>query len=378
MEHDFTSTIRAILDKHFGTTAEMVFQKSPLLQYVNTKTKSASQGAKSRSAFANHYALYVLLHDYVNGGFLKQEKDYSKYEGAKFSDLLKKMRSMPFGNKLQNHALNNRLNHEFRKYFPDLPPPIIHVPETQRYWINENLIVIPDGREKINIASALLEIIETYIETKQDAFNSFRKTCQELIKMSRQNSVEIEAFVRSLIQPHVDARIFEIVSYSILKQHYAGISIFWGWTRRNLTQENLTLFKTGRTNANDGGIDFVMKPLGRFFQVTETTDVKKYFLDIDKVHHYPVTFVVKTNEAPDKVKTEMESKAKKEYSVEAVVEKYMSCIEEIITIPLLLDYLTEAVDKSKVVEIFDEILLQSEVEFNFTVTKMIAKTIPAE
>ena len=65
-----------------------------------------------------------------------------------------------------------------------------------------------------------------------------------------------------------------------------------------------------------------------------------------------MTFVVKTNDAPDQVKAEMGIKAKKEYSVEAVVEKYMSCIEEIITIPILLDYLTEAVDKSKVVGIF--------------------------
>jgi len=42
-------------------------------------------------------------------------------------------------------------------------------------------------------------------------------------------------------------------------------------------EDNLELYKTGRTNANDGGIDFVMKPLGRFFQVTETTDVKNTF-----------------------------------------------------------------------------------------------------
>ena len=127
----------------------------------------------------------------------------------------------------------------------------------------------------------------------------------------------------------------------------------------------MSVFKTGRTNANDGGIDFVMKPLGRFFQVTETTDVKKYFLDIDKVHRYPVTFVVKTNEDTDKVKIEIETKARKEYSVEAVVEKYMSCIEEIINIPILLEYLAKAAQQSKVVEIFDEILLQSDVEFNF-------------
>jgi hypothetical protein len=375
MEHGFTSIIRSILVGHFGNRAESVFQKSSLLQYVNTKTKSASRGAKSRSAFANHYALFVLLKDYVDGGFLKSKNDYAKYEGAKFSELLKSMRSLPFGNKLQNHALNNRLNHEFRKFFPESPLPIIHVSETQRYWINENLLIIPISREKINIAPALLEIIDAYIETKQDAFNSFRRTCQELRTVPRNNFVEVEVFIRSLLQPNVDARIFEIVSYSILKQHYSGITIFWGWTRQTLIQEELTLYKTGRTNANDGGIDFVMKPLGRFFQVTETTDVKKYFLDIDKVHRYPVTFVVKTNEGPCAVKTEMEIKAKKEYSVEAVVEKYMSCIEEIINIPILLEYLTEAVDKSKVVEVFDEIILQSDVEFNFTESKNAKKTI---
>ena len=48
----------------------------------------------------------------------------------------------------------------------------------------------------------------------------------------------------------------------------------------------MKLYKTGRTNANDGGIDFVMKPLGRFFQVTETLDFKKYFLDIDKIETF--------------------------------------------------------------------------------------------
>jgi hypothetical protein len=65
---------------------------------------------------------------------------------------------------------------------------------------------------------------------------------------------------------------------------------------------NLKLYKTGRTNANDGGIDFVMKPLGRFFQVTETLDFKKYFLDIDKIQKYPVTFVIKSVEGVELLK----------------------------------------------------------------------------
>ena len=106
--------------------------------------------------------------------------------------------------------------------------------------------------------------------------------------------VQVREFIKQMVAPNVDARIFEIVSYSILKYYYNDRVIYWGYALDSLQQENLKLFKTGRTNANDGGIDFVMKPLGRFFQVTETVDVNKYFLDIDKIERYPITFVVKS------------------------------------------------------------------------------------
>ena len=45
-----------------------------------------------------------------------------------------------------------------------------------------------------------------------------------------------------------------------------------------------------------------MTPLGRFFQVTETTDVNKYFLDIDKVQRFPITFVVKSTDTEDEIR----------------------------------------------------------------------------
>ncbi|MDJ0520108.1 MAG: hypothetical protein QNJ74_28920 [Trichodesmium sp. MO_231.B1] len=86
----------------------------------------------------------------------------------------------------------------------------------------------------------------------------------------------------------IDARLFEIVSYSILKYYYHEQTVFFGFDIEDIQQENLKLYKTGRTNANDRSIDFVMKPLGRFFQVTETTDFKKFFLDIDKIEKYPI------------------------------------------------------------------------------------------
>lgn len=109
MEHDFTTVIRETLSKHFGEAAEDLFEKSPLLQYINLKTVSATRGSKARSSFANLYAIYVLAEDYVHHGFDKKG-DYSKYEGAQFSRLFKRQRELPFGRKLQNHALNHRLN----------------------------------------------------------------------------------------------------------------------------------------------------------------------------------------------------------------------------------------------------------------------------
>ena len=73
--------------------------------------------------------------------------------------------------------------------------------------------------------------------------------------------------------------------------------IFQGFAINRLNKENLKLYKTRGTNANNGSIDFIMKPLGRFFQVTETLNFKKYFLDIDKIQKYPITFVVKSSES---------------------------------------------------------------------------------
>src|SRR5436190_23523664 len=143
-------------------------------------------------------------------------------------------------------------------------------------------------------------------------------------------------------------------------------TLFWGWSLDAIKQEGLKLYKTGRTNANDGGIDFVMKPLGKFFQVTETLDFRKYFLDIDKIQKYPITFVIKSNDDIDKLRAKIEQNANKTYPVNAIVEKYMGCIEEVINIPILNKCFNEAVMKKHLNNILDEIVLQSKVEFNYS------------
>ena len=365
MEHEFTQQIQAVLQSDFGEAAEDIFEKSELLQYLNIKTRSATRGSKARGSFANLYALYVLIEDYLNHGF-DEKGDYSNYQGAAFTDLFRRQRELPFGNKLQNHALNHRMNSDFRKYFPQTEYiPILRDVETKRYWINENLLKIFAAGNLHNIARSIISIVDCYIETKRSAFEAFIQTCERLKRINGKSKEDVEAFIISLLGPNADARIFEIVSYAILKYHYSNQTVYFGFDLESMEEENLRLFKTGRTNANDGGIDFVMRPLGRFFQVTETLDVRKYFLDIDKIERYPISFVIKSEEPVNVLRQTLQEGAEKQYLITAIVRRYMDCVEEIINIPDLKDRFSETVQEGHLRNVLDEVIKQSKVEFNY-------------
>ncbi|NLF41919.1 MAG: type II restriction endonuclease [Bacteroidales bacterium] len=107
-----------------------------------------------------------------------------------------------------------------------------------------------------------------------------------------------------------------------------------------------------------------MKPLGRFFQVTETVDAGKYFLDIDKVQRFPISFVVKTDESKSGILKKITSQAKAKYHIKAVVQKYIESIEEIINIPKLIEIFEQVLNAGKCSNVIEEIVLQSKVEFN--------------
>lgn len=378
MEYAFTPTILRILKEEVGDAADEVFRLSELLQYINRKTKSASSGSKSRGAFANHYAIYVLVEDYVRNGY-HQSGNYKDYGGAQFAQLFGRQRELPFGAKLQNHALDSRLNEEFKKFFPETSyTPIIRNLVTNRYWINENLLIIRTPGSVFNIAEVTLKIIDAYVEAKKDAFENFIKDCVKIQQLQEESPGAHSAFIQSLLRPNVDARIFEIVSYSVLKEFYKEQRIFWGWSLDSISPENLLLYKTGRTNANDGGIDFVMRPLGRFFQVTETLDVKKYFLDIDKIQHFPLTFVVKSELPPDRILSAIKTQAQDHFVVNTVVEVYMAAIEEIINIPSLLEMLSVVIGRKAISEVLNEIVLQSKLEFNYVETLSVEEQLSEE
>ena len=364
MNHSFTPKILGELESYFPGLGPTLFGLSPLLQYINRKTRSANRGSKARSSFANLYAIYVLVEDYATKGFVESGR-YQEYEGADFSPLLARMRKLPFGAKLQNHALNNRANDEFHKYFPDDERrPILRDVATRKYWINETMLTVTIGKDIYNLAYAVLRIIDLYVVTKQSSFVQFLDDCRRLKEAGRNNAREAADFIREVLAPEKDARLFEIASYAILKAHFSTKVIFIGLTKDAVKETNLRLFKTGRTNANDGGIDFVMTPLGRFFQVTETLDVKKYFLDIDKIDKFPISFVIKTTLDIDAIRLRLEKGALNQYGVKKIVNKYMSAIEDLFNIPRLLEIFESLERRGKVPEILDEIIRWSRVEFN--------------
>ncbi len=371
MRHPFSQTILEILKRDFGARAEDIFENSPIIGYLNIKTKSAGKGSKARGAFANHYALYVVIEDYINKGYADERAgDYSDYEGAKFSELFKRQRELPFGAKLQNHALNSRLNDEFRQFYPMLgKTPIVRNLETQRYWIQEDLlkIAILDERGnnvELNLSKSIIKIIDEYVAAKKAAFENFIAACQKIASFGGDDRNSAIDFIKAQLRPNVDARVFEIVSYAVLKAKYGKQTIWIGDAKEDVTEEMLVLYKTGRTNANDGGIDFVMKPLGRFFQVTETIDTGKYFLDIDKIQRFPITFVVKTENSADEIKEIIRAQATAKYKIKAVVDSYMNAIEEIINVPDLIEYFNQIAQSDSLQQVMDEIVVQSRIEFN--------------
>lgn len=353
-----------VVEKYGRKHAAELLEQSHLLKYLKLKTKSVDSSSKARGSFANLYALYVLIEDYMKKGYLDR-KDYQTYEGMIFSEAFKRQRELPFGEKLQNHALNNRLNDEFRKYFVELGEvPIARDLKTKRYWVNENLLVVKTSIGEVNIAPIVLQVIDQYVQLKLNIFQSFFSDCEHHKFNYREHPDEAEQFILDLLHVNVDARIFEIVSFVILKYFYRSMSVHFGKSPTQVREVPLTLYKTGRTNANDGGIDYLMQPLGKVFQVTEVLDFRKYFLDIDKLNKFPITFVVKSEMTPIEAFSQIENQARDMFQEDSLLQKYLDCFEELITIPILKSYLRILIEKGDLGELLEELVVQCKVEYN--------------
>ena len=280
------SFIAEILQSEFGEEYESIYEKSPLLQYLDRKMKAVHGDCKTRRSLANVYAIYSLLHFYVTDFFGNIAK-YRKFHGYEYTKLFVFCRSLYGGSKLQNHALNSRVNGEFKNKIASAASDLI-VTENGKYLLHPAYLYVGER----DISKVVCKVIEKYIELLEAKDNALASVIVGL--KGTKDFSEKRKKLGNLLHEDAEARVFEIVSYAILKNHYAGEVVYFGKTLKSVREESLQLYKTGRTNANDGGIDFVMRPVGRFFQVTEVGNYDKYLLDIDKVMHFPVTFVIKT------------------------------------------------------------------------------------
>lgn len=324
-----------------------------LFRYLERKTRAANRGAKARRSLGNVYALLVIAEDFLDG----------RENGSRFTDLLARMRDLPFGSKLQNHPLDNRLNDEFRRQMGvdgDLLPvqaTVVHGQKARR--ISPDLLS-HDGLPPEEAAAFIVDVVRAYIGLITDKQTSYLDEIEAIDDAS-----ELAGFLAGAFEPNSDARLFEIVSYVLLAEHFLGRSVWVGLTRDAVQEELLRLFRSGRTNANDGGIDFVLKPLGRFFQVTETLDFNKYFLDFEKVNRFPISFVVKVEAGADTAKATIRSDALRSGRyTEDQVDLYMRLFEEVYTLPDLRRILSDLPgDSVSVGRMKDELALQFRLEY---------------
>ena len=307
----------------YGVNANSVISK-----YIQRKTKASDRGSKARRSLGNLYALYVLCEDYVSGNM----------QGSTFTDLMRRMKAMPYGAKLQNHPLDNRLNDEVRRQYgtPDelLPVQPADLGQGRKARKISTALLSESGASPKDTAKFVVEAIDKYIHTIMDNETEYLKEIE-----NANSDAQILRHVEKAFNQNSDARLFEIVSYALLstKLQNKEVSITLDGSTHT---EKLCLYRTGRTNANDGGIDFVLKPLGKFFQVTETLDFKKYFLDFDKINKFPLSFVIKTDLSANKVRDRISSDAGKEMQND-LLATYMDLFEEIITLNELREILDE-------------------------------------
>jgi len=332
-----------IAAKHGVTTDHL------LVQYLERKTRAVDRGSKARRSLGNLYALLVLAEDYVAG------------VTSRFTDLLGRMRDLPFGSKLQNHPLDNRLNDEFARQIANdstlAPVQAITVNGQKGRKISADLLQHGNS-DAMSVAKFVVEAINTYVELITEKQSDILAEIESVSTID-----ELNEFIDEAFEPHSDARLFEIVSYVVLAEHFRGQHAFIGSREDAIQQVPLTLFRTGRTNANDGGIDFVLYPYGKFFQVTETLDFGKYFLDFEKVNRFPMSFVIKIEGENDLVKARIRADAERSGRfTQERLDMYMGLFDEVYTLSDLQQF-RALIQPASVERIKNDLRLQFQLEY---------------
>ena len=354
------SFIEEILRTDFPNDYRSIYDNSMLLQYLDKKMKAVHGDSKTRRSLANIYAIYSILFFYQND-FFNQPDSYRAFDGYDYMRLFIFYRGLYGGSKLQNHALNSRVNGEFRNRFPNITNELIII-DNGKYLLHIDYLYVLNH----DISKTCCKVIEKYVELLEAKDHALLLVLQRMRQLTDYS--EKKRQINDLLTEDAEARVFEIISYAILKNHYSNIKVYFGYSLETIEEEELQLFKTGRTNANDGGIDFVMRPVGRFFQVTEVNNYDKYLLDIDKVMHFPITFVIKTRSTKAQVQAALDDYIDERANGMRVIEdRYKTAIEEIITINELQQWTNDLADND-IDGIIRDIDIYYKLEMNMDVT----------
>ncbi len=346
-----------IISQFFPERIEEIYLGSPLIQYLDKKSGAIHGGSKTRRSLANYYAIYSLVCLYIED-FYEKPDEYSSFLGYEYSRLRAFCRRLYGGSKLQNHALNSRVNGEFRNKLHENHDLIIC--REGRYSLDQRYLFV----DNTDISKVIKAIIDDYVRLLIEKDASLLDALRHLSFTS--SLEERKRMLTQLLSDDSEARIFEILAFSILKRYYSHQSILMGETEDSLCKRSLQLYKTGRTNANDGGIDFVLRPLGRFFQVTEVNDFGKYLLDIDKVLHFPVTFVIKTSRGKDEVIASMRQYISAQCHDDLLLrQRYEKAIEDVIVLDDLKELLYQF-DVSDIQNVIENMAFYYKLELNLS------------
>ena len=134
-----------------------VDKSHPIVPYLNKKTLASRENSKARRSLGNLYALYVVCEDFNLGNT----------NGSSFSTLMARMKKKPFGEKLQNHPLDNRLNDEFRRLskLEDKYMPITNGDNdgTKTRKISQDLLSFKSSDPK-KVSKFITSVIDDYID----------------------------------------------------------------------------------------------------------------------------------------------------------------------------------------------------------------------
>lgn len=152
------SFVEDILKEQYPEEYQMIYDNNKLLQYLDKKMKAVHGNSKTRRSLANIYAIYSILYFYQNDYYGNKEK-YRAFEGYDYMRLFNYYRSLYGGSKLQNHALNSRVNGEFRNKFSDVTNDLIII-NNGKYLIHIDYLYVNDD----DISKICCKIIEKYVD----------------------------------------------------------------------------------------------------------------------------------------------------------------------------------------------------------------------